>query len=172
MSDNSVAVSDVRLEDRRRDLFEGLDDLQGIFTGVADYLSLWADRYGLRMDDLKATRPAFNNPVILSFKVQRRSDDEPVSPVRYDTRLAGANAFRNRFWRLRRYLAHCTWLRRTMREVDDLVRAWLHDHGLKASDVEAVSRWDGTGRVIIKFIPKGAAANSRRYQTHRKYDDL
>lgn len=172
MSDNSIAVADVRFEDRRRDIFEGLDDLQGIFTGVADYLSLWSDRYGFRMDDLEATHPAFNNPVILSFKVRAKGTGSAISPVRYDTRIAGRNAFRNRFWRMRRYLAHCSWLRRTMHEVDDLVRAWLYEHGLKAADVEAVSRWDNTGRVIIKFIPKGTAPNERRYQTHRKYDDL
>lgn len=170
MIDNTIAVPDVRFEQRGTDYFVGFADLAGIFAGIADYMSLWAQRYGIGMDDVEATLPAFNNPFILSFKVARKGDGGPISPRRYNTQLVGRYALRNRHWRMMRYLAHAGWLKRTMREVDNRVREWMHANDLTPDQLEAVSRWDDTGRVIIKFVDKRTEANSRRYETHRKYD--
>ena len=65
MSEDTVGIKHIETENH--DPFEGCTDLVNVFTGIADYLSLWCELYGLREDQIVYERPQWATGVILAF---------------------------------------------------------------------------------------------------------
>lgn len=170
MSDATMSVK--QIESKEYNPFEGLQDAVNIFTGLADYLSLWCEMYGLREDEICYTPSEWRTPLMTTFRIFR-TDGRPISPKAYDPRLPNVSqVFLRRGHRITRFVAMQPGFRRQMFDVDQDLRACLDAHGLKAAEVEIISRWDGDGKVILKVIPRVSAAErtGREYLTHYRHD--
>jgi hypothetical protein len=163
-------VPQIDVSQIQRDPFEGCEDASKVFHGVADYLAIWCNLYGLREDQIVAEHFGWLSESILTFRIRDRRGI-PVSPLRYDTRLPDQPKifWRRAFW-IRRFVSRCRWFRKAVYEADARIRAWLADHGLTYPDVEIVSRWSLTGHVVLKIVEKSTAGNPRRYQTHLRHE--
>lgn len=146
--------------------------MSNLFFGVADYLSLWVQRYGFGTDDILAEEVGWRNGNILTFRVTRKGRRSPISPVQYDPRLPEhplSLAYRPR--RVRMFLSKAYQIRRVMARVDDHVRDWAWAWKVDLKKLQVASRWAGSGHVVIKLIPQWAAMTPRRYMSHYKYED-
>lgn len=160
-----------QIESKEYNPFEGLKDAVNIFTGLADYLSLWSELYGLDIERLRYSRPTWRTPLMTTFRISERR--RPVSPKRYDPRLPNVSqVFLRRGYRITRFIAMQPRFRRQLYLVDQDLRACLDQHLLKPADVEIISRWDGDGKVILKILPRISAADrtGREYLTHLRHD--
>lgn len=169
MSDTTTAIK--QIQSKEYNPFVGLDDAVNIFTGLADYLSLWGELYGLNVESLRYSRPVWRTPLMVTFRISEKR--RPVSPKRYDPRLPNVSkVFLRRGYRITRFIAMQPRFRKQMFVMDQDLCACLHRFKLKPAQVEVVSRWDGDGKVILKLIPKrnGAERTGREYLTHMKHE--
>jgi len=158
------------IETETPDVFDGIPDLVNIFNGIADYLSLWCSMYGLREDRIRYRDLQWSTAEILTFRISHQ-DGSPISPIRYDPRLPEIpGVFVARALRMRRFIAGQERFRRLLYECEWAVRSFLAIRGMTRADIELTSRWTSSGRVVLKMIPKSREPNSRRYETHRKYE--
>ena len=168
---DAAAIRRLKLVGEYRDVFEGIPDMGNVFYGLADYLSLWIDRHGFRMNDIEFGQVGWRNDNILTFRVTRRPSRSAISPCRYDTRLPEhplALAYRPK--RIKAFLAKAYTFRRVMRRVDDHVRDWAWTWNVNLSKLQVAARWAGSGHVVLKMIPEWAAASPRRYMSHYRYE--
>lgn len=167
-------VRPLEIEGRTPDLLVGCPDLQKLFRGIADYLSLWCTLYGLREDAIRYSKPAWRTADLLVFRIFDRWG-HAVSPDRWDPRMAdgreGLQVFLARAERIRRFIAFSPKFRGLLCQVDRELMAYLASAKLTPADVEQGNRWTKDGFITIKFVWKTTSVTTRRYDMHRKYDE-
>ena len=164
-------IKSIDLQDGGADVLVGLPDLCRTFVGIADYLSLWCELYGLREGNIRVGGVEWKDEHTLKFKITDHRGGA-ISPLRYDPRMPeNRTALRARPERMRRFIGLCPWFRRQLWEVDQAVRAYLDAQHLGPSDVETINRWTEDGLVLVRIIWKITPATRRRYMTHLKYGD-
>lgn len=169
---DSRPIKSLELRERKADLFEGLPDVSRLFTGMADYLSLWCALYGLREQNIRCSSLAWVNAHTLVFRVMDNRG-AAISPLRYDPRLPDIpKVFVARAERIRRFVGLSPWYRRLLKRVDTATQAYLGRWELQAGDVELTNRWTADGFVVMFFVWKNAPATQNRYMTHLKYGDM
>lgn len=164
-------IKSIDIQDGGGDVLVGLPDLCHTFTGIADYLSLWCELYGLREQNIRVGHVEWKDEHTLKFKITDHRGSA-ISPLRYDPRMPeNRHALRARPERLRRFVRMSPWFRRQLELVDREVRAYLVAQQLEPSDVETINRWTEDGLVLVRIIWKITPATRRRYMTHLKYGD-
>jgi len=164
-------VSESGIKQIESDVLEGLPDLCRTFTGIADYLSLWCQLYGLRERSIRCGPLQWKDDHTLTFRITDRRG-QAVSPERYDPRLPTIDkVFVARHERIRRFIGMSPWYRLQLKLVDREAKAYLAAYGLEPLDVETTNRWTTDGVIVIRFIWKDTPATRRRYLTHLKYGD-
>lgn len=153
------------------DVFEGIPDLTSCFTRIADDLSLWCSLYGLREERIVFDDILWRNEIILTFRI-RDTNGAAISPFRYSPLLPDVpKVFVRRFHRIRRFISTQHAFRRHLYECEWRVRSFLATNRIGVKDIEVVTRWAQTGRVIMKIVPKASAPlTARRFMTHLRHD--
>lgn len=168
-------IRPLEIADRKPDLLVGSPDLQRLFRGIADYLSLWCTLYGLREDAIRYSKAAWRTSDLLVFRIYDRRG-EPISPYRWDPRLGGDNrrgaeVFLARAERIRRFVAFSGSFRKLLCSIDREFMAYCVTLQKLPSEIEQANRWTKDGFVTIKFVWKDTEPTQRRYDVHRKYDE-